>query len=103
MSPHKEPLHFNTGEAWITTPDRRDYEKLFKGASERHIAVGEASTWYLYSMTAVANIEAYVSDARYIVCLRNPVEMAYSLHEQQIVCGNEHIEDFERAWKLVGS
>lgn len=100
VSPHKEPLHFNTGEAWVTTPDRGDYERLFKDADERHIAVGEASTWYLYSNTAVANIEAYAPEAKYIVCLRNPVDMAYSLHEQQMTEGNEHISDFEQAWAL---
>ncbi|MGY6274893.1 sulfotransferase family protein [Methylomonas sp. MgM2] len=101
MSPHKEPLHFNTGDAWITTPDREDYERLFRGANEQHIAVGEASPWYLYSPAAVRNIEEYSPNARYIVCLRNPVEMAYSLHEQLVVSGSEHIEDFEKAWNLI--
>ena len=56
--------------------------------------------WYLYSKTAVANIENYVKTSRFIVCLRDPVDMAYSLHEQAVFSGSEHMADFEKAWRL---
>ncbi len=100
FSSEKEPHHFNTDQAWVLTPKRKDYEKYFTDAGSQHRAVGEGSVWYLYSKLAVPQIEQYCPEARYIVCLRNPVEMAYSLHEQQVVTGNEHIKDFAQAWKL---
>lgn len=101
MSPIKEPHHFNTDHNYVLTPSRKEYEALFRGANEKHKAVGEASVWYLYSEKAVLNIEVYTkSSARYIVNLRNPIEMAYSLYEEQVFSGKEHIEDFTTAWSL---
>jgi hypothetical protein len=97
MSPIKEPHHFNSDDDSIVK-DREHYETLFRGAGDQHKAVGEASVWYLNSHVAVPDIERYVPSPQYIVCIRNPIEMAYSLHEQQIVNGNEHIQDFATAW-----
>lgn len=98
MSPTKEPHFFNTDDKHPGVPTQALYEQLFSGAQASHQAIGEASVWYLYSQTAVTNIEAYSRDARYVVCLRNPTEMAYSLHEQQVVNGIEHITNFQDAW-----
>ncbi len=76
------------------------YEALFVGASEQHLAVGESSPIYLRCRDAVANILRYNADARFIVMLRNPVEMAYSWHSQLLYGNHENIEDFEAAWNL---
>jgi hypothetical protein len=100
ISPVKEPHHFNTDDNYLLTPTRKLYERLFAGATDAHQALGEASVWYLYSTVAIPNILAYNPGARFIVCLRNPVEMAYSLHEQQVVAGNEDVTAFEAAWRL---
>ena len=100
MPSYKEPHHFNTDEKYVTIPDRRSYERLFSNANSKHKAIGEASTGYLYSKAAVPNIENYNPDSRYIVCLRNPIEMAYSLHEHQYFDGVEHIADFQTAWEM---
>lgn len=100
MSPKKEPHFFNNDENHIVTPTLELYEKLFLNVTATHKAIGEASVWYLHSDSAVPNIERYSPNARYVVCLRNPVEMVYSLHEQQIVNGNENVINFENAWRL---
>jgi hypothetical protein len=100
MSPVKEPHHFNTDHKHVMTPSRRDYERLFENANDSHLAVGEASVWYMYSKEAIPNVERYTSNSKYIVCLRNPVEMAYSLHEQLFVAGYESEPDFVAAWHL---
>jgi len=99
IAPMKEPNYYNTDLAGqrVSTPEA--YARLFDGATERHRAIGEASAWYLYSQSAVPNILDEIPDARFIVCLRNPVEMARSLHGQQIFSSNEHIERFEDAWE----
>ena len=50
---------------------------------------------------AVSNIENFSKgQARYIVCLRNPVDMASSLHGQLLSTGDENISDFVTAWDL---
>jgi len=99
MSPVKEPHYFNRDHHYRNIPEEDAYVRLFDGVTDAHRAVGEASVFYLFSDVAVPEIEAAVSGARYIVMIRNPVEMAHSLHEQQLVAGNEHIEDFETAWE----
>ena len=99
ISPVKEPHFFNTdGLRRITNV--KEYEKLFSDASSEHIAIGEASTHYLYSKEAVPNILKYQPDAKFIVCIRNPIEMAPSLHAERVFTGFETIKDFEKAWKL---
>lgn len=100
MAAQKEPHHFNTDMTHRQFSDRGSYERLFAGAGSRHAAIGEASVWYLYSQDAVTNIEAYADTPRYVVCLRNPVDMACSLHAQQIFSGNEDQPNFETAWRL---
>jgi len=98
MSP-KEPHFFNTDHKRFLN-SLAGYERLFAGADERHRAVGEASVWYLCSSVAVKNILNYSPQARFIVMLRNPVDMAPSLHEEQVFTGREDVTDFAEAWKL---
>src|SRR5579872_2288731 len=99
FSPTKEPHFFNTDHKRFIN-SLEGYEKLFDGATARHTAVGEGSVWYLYSETAVANILAYNPDARFIAMLRNPVDMAPSLHEELVFTGREDVADFATAWSL---
>src|SRR5271168_2527435 len=95
----KEPHFFNTDHnRFLNTLE--GYERLFVGAGERHAAVGEASVWYLSSSTAVKNILDYSPQARFIVMLRNPVDMVISLHEEQLFTGREDVADFAEAWNL---
>jgi hypothetical protein len=56
-----------------------DYLKLFRD-SEGRKAIGEASVCYLWSESAAANIRRAIPDARLILVLRNPVEMAFSVY-----------------------
>ncbi len=100
MSPAKEPHFFNTDLKYINVASFHDYLLLFSKATKQHTAIGEASVFYLFSKEAVPRIEKVFPGARYIVMVRNPVDMAYSLHEQQVVAGNEHIDDFAQAWRL---
>ncbi|MCS3904367.1 hypothetical protein J2T55_002403 [Methylohalomonas lacus] len=102
ISPHKEPHYFNDDLRFhqYSWRDFEHYLSLYEGANRNHKIVGEASTWYLLSQTAVQNIEAELGCVRYIVMLRNPVEMAPSLHGQLLLSGRENVVDFETAWHL---
>jgi hypothetical protein len=102
MSPIKEPHFFNRDGMYVTET-LEEYEALFAGVEKHHLAIGEASTHYLYSREAVPRILQYQSDAKFIVCIRNPIEMAPSLHAERVWNGMEVIKDFEKAWRLQES
>ena len=99
MSPVKEPhffsLDFNRG----VIKTQEDYDRLFEGAEPHHKAIGEASTEYLYSSRAIDEIERKYPGSRYIVMIRNPVDMAFSLYNYEYQGGRETIDDFYVAWQ----
>lgn len=96
----KEPHYFNTDHKNRWVKQLSDYQALFELASEQHLAIGEASVRYLYSKEAVANILAYNPEAKLIVMLRNPIDMAYSWHGQICFNGLEIVRNFKTAWHL---
>jgi len=76
------------------------YMKLFSKADDNHAIVGEASTGYLASTTALKSIHEFNNDVKIIAMLRNPIEIAYSLHSEEYFSGNEKIENFQEVWYL---
>src|SRR6185295_7304644 len=72
------------------------YLELFAGAGDC-LRVGEASVWYLLSRQAPFEIRAFSPDAKIIILLRDPVQMAYSLHSLYTRSGNEDLPLFEDA------
>jgi hypothetical protein len=101
MSYIKEPNFFNSDDN-LGISNLTDYEEQFRGARVSHAAVGEASVWYLSSAVAVQNILQYQPEARFIVLLRNPIEMVVAVHSQMLVGGWENVTDFRTAWGLQG-
>jgi len=78
---------------------RTAYEGLYASAEATHARFrGDGSTTYLYSTRAIPDICAAVPDARFIVCLRNPVDLVVSYHRTQVVALNEDETSFARAW-----
>lgn len=100
MAPDKEPHFFNSDYVVNKPRNFQNYEKLFEGARENHIVVSEASTGYFFSDVAIDNILSYSPDARFLVMLRNPLEMVVSLHGQRVFEGYESEKEFARAWRL---
>lgn len=102
MSPRKEPYFYSSD---IKNPNavrsRAAYERLFKDAERKHLAVGEASTDYMYSRIAIPQILKEIPNAKFIVSLRNPVDMAYSLYRQRVKSGDENLKNFREAWDLL--
>jgi hypothetical protein len=94
---HKEPLYF--GDDLTRRYGRfteAEYLHLFNGAKPGQ-RVGEASTWYLYSVSAAREIRAFAPDAQILVVLRNPVDVMYAQHNQLIFNVIEDIPDFAAA------
>jgi hypothetical protein len=93
----KEPCFFCKDVRPGIKLNDNDYAKLYRPASGyRHS--GDASTAYFFSECAIPQIEAMLSAPRYIVFVRDPVELVRSLHAQRLYEGYETITDFQEAW-----
>ncbi len=97
----KEPGYFALDfPAHRCVANRDGYEALFRDAGDEHLAVGEASVIYMYSDVAIAELHKALPSARLLVMLRNPMDMAVSMHAQALWSCDENIEDFGNAWAL---
>jgi len=74
------------------------YLDYFKEANNK--IKGEASVWYLYSSSAPQEITNQIGKVKIIICLRNPTEMIYSLHKENLYNADETETDFEEALTL---
>jgi len=102
MTYPKEPGYFADDFPGLRfAKSAEEYGLLYSRAdSGRHLAIGEASTFYLMSKSAVKNIHSYNPDSRLIVILRNPLEMLPSYHLQLQFSMFEDEADFSQAWEL---
>lgn len=96
----KEPHYYSSDLSNRVITKRLDYQALFKNVTCDHKAVGEASTWYLFSRCAVEKIERENPNARYIVMTRDPVSMALSLYHHNRRVLYEDQPTFKAAWHL---
>ncbi|MBA2574832.1 MAG: sulfotransferase domain-containing protein [Actinobacteria bacterium] len=79
---------------------RGSYEALFDGPAAATATLrAEGSTFYIYSQTAVTDILSAVERPRFIVAVRDPVDLLISYHRSQLVALNEDEVDFEKAWR----
>ena len=62
--------------------------------------MGEATSDYLFSRSAVPEILDYADYSRFLVMVRNPIDMAPALHSEKLYQGDGRIADFEHAWML---
>lgn len=77
------------------------YLHLFKHADpERHHVIGEGSTSYMQSRVAVQSIYEFNPNARFLVMLRHPIDIAYGEHGELVRHYYEDVTDFEEAWQL---
>ncbi len=89
--PHVQKISFKTAD---------DYHKVFAKADERHLGVGEASPFYLFSQVAFKNMAAYDPAAKVILILRNPVDFVELYHQLNLSLLREDEPDLAKAWDL---
>lgn len=100
MCQPKEPHYFAEDFARHRVVDSWNaYAALFGGATADHRAIGEASVWYMYSATAIPAILDSIPHAKLIVLLRNPIDLAMSMHAQTRYNMEEDIAEFADAWR----
>jgi len=102
FSQPKEPHYFSqlNGNAFLENI-RNDYlDKFFSHYQPYHRAIGEGSVSYLYSEEAIRAILQFNPQAKFIVMVRNPIEMVYSYHYRMLFILEEDQADFHKAWNL---
>jgi hypothetical protein len=96
----KEPHFFDKDFSPKTKISEEVYLSLFADADlQKHKAIGEGSTGYLISSCAVNEILKFNPNSKFIIMLRNPIELARAWHSQKLFEGVEDIKDFEQAWR----
>jgi hypothetical protein len=78
---------------------RQVFCEMFSGAVGGQL-LGEASGAYLLSERAVPNILKDNPDARFIIMLRNPIDMARAMHADLLGRQVEDERSFQKAWEL---
>lgn len=96
---HKELHYFGNDLQVKNRISEQEYLQHFQNATNEKI-IGEASVWYLFSVTTAKEIKDFSPDAKVLIMLRNPVDVLYSLHSQHLYDGNEDVIDFQSALAL---
>lgn len=92
---NKEPSYFiDFGEKNSLRTEA--YLELFSAHKDEHV-IGEASTAYLSSPGCAQKIYDFNPDSRILICLRNPVDRAYSLYNWMIQEGYDWHTSFPSA------
>lgn len=111
LSIPKEPNYFATdfqreSDAFHGKPvdfrvrSKKEFQKLFRHSRSGEHLFAEASTGYLYSKEAAANIFEHNSKAKIIIMLREPTSFLQSLHMQYVNESTEDETDFAKALAL---
>jgi hypothetical protein len=91
-----ESDRFHGAPAWFEFRTEEDYAAVFAGCRDGQLR-GDASTAYLHSRDAAANIHRANTGARIVVMLREPVSFMQALHAQFVNETTEDELDFARA------
>ena len=107
--PKKKELHFfsrpeldryskGTGDRQVLQSLPRqlhEYESFYNGVSASEIAIGDISPSYFVHLGAAARIKSYNNEAKVIVCLRNPIDKAFSQYMHQVALGKEPLSFYQ--------
>jgi len=98
----KETYYFvqDLGKTDRQFSDRQFIERYFPHRTADHTVLGEGSVSAMYSEDAISRILDFDPDAKFIVIVRNPVDMVYSYHGRMLFLLDEDEQDFRRAWRL---
>lgn len=97
----KEPGYFSSDfPGMCVIRDESEYLALYAKVPASKSQLCDASVTYLRSECAVQKILAFQPEARFIVMLRNPVDLIAAEHSQLLFTGIEDQELLETAWAL---
>ena len=64
--------------------------------------IAEGSVSYLYAPERLLPVLRLWPDAKFIIAVRDPLELIPSLHQRLLYQGDETVADLDRAWRLIG-
>lgn len=98
----KEPHFLTYAPAEMPLEElRRIYlQSFFAHRSPAHRLLGEGSVSTLYSDEAIRRALRLDPDARFLVMVRNPLQLLPSYHQRLLYTLDEDERDFEKAWHL---
>lgn len=101
FSKPKETFFFRR-EGAAARPDamRTFLSRYFRRLEDRHAIVAEGTPATLYDPQDALRILALDPDARFVIAVRDPVDMAPSFHARLLYTTDEDVADFETAWSL---
>jgi hypothetical protein len=109
MPENKEPKYFctdlrkqenkNNSAHFFSIKSKKEYLELFSSSKDES-AIGEASTYYLYSKTAPKLIKDFRPEAKIIIMLRDPVEQIISSYNYSVQKGHESAKSLKEALDL---
>ncbi len=104
----KEPHYFSRhelgglGDAELRAQIEEDYlGRFFDDCELREALPAEGSVTYLYTPEKMAPILRLWPNAKFIIALRDPIDMLPSLHARLMVTGDETIGSFAAAWTKI--
>lgn len=105
FSKPKEPHYFLEPRPGMSENElRQQYlSRYHHELTADHQAIGDGSVSYLYSPEAIRRVLDFDPRAKFIVLVRNPVEMMRSYHSRMLFQLDEDEEDFAKAWELQAS
>ena len=75
--------------------------RYFPQIDPRAAVMAEASVSYLYAPERLLPLLRLWPDAKFIIAVRDPLELIPSLHQRLLYQGDETVKDPEAAWKLI--
>jgi len=108
MSKRKEPKYFSSldldlphvgpGDDTVYSTvitDEKEYDDLFTNL-EAYKIIGEGSSdYFYYHKTVISRIKEKLGDVKILVCLRNPIDRAYSAYNNLIRDSRETLEFYD--------
>ena len=76
--------------------------RFFPHVEPGHTLLAEGSVSYLYAADRAKAIQRIWPGAKFIISLRDPMQLLPSIHQRLLYQGDENIRDFDRAWRLCG-
>ena len=76
--------------------------RYFPAIDNNAEVMAEASVSYLYAPERLLPLLRLWPEAKFIIAVRDPLELVPSLHQRLLYQGDETVSDPEEAWKLIG-
>ena len=104
----KEPHFFSRVDlTGLAEGELRDFvreqylDRYFAGIDPETELIAEGSVSYLYGPELLVPVLRLWPDARFVIAVRDPLELIPSLHQRLVYQGDETVRDLERAWRLI--